>query len=111
MALQRVSALARKEVRRAFRQPAFLFMVFLFPVIFVLAFGAAFGGGGSGQTVYQLGVVNNDQTSMSHSSEFVAALSKTGILNIQTFADNETAHGALSQGKIQAVMIFGECMV
>jgi ABC-type multidrug transport system permease subunit len=105
MALQRVSALARKEVRRAFRQPAFLFMVFLFPVIFVLAFGAAFGGGGSGQTIYQLGVVNNDQISISHSSEFVAALSKTGILNIQNFADNETAHGALSQGKIQAVMI------
>ena len=103
--MQRVSALAKKEMKKAFRQPAVLFMIFLFPIVFVLAFGAAFGGGGSGQTVYQLGVVNMDHTIPSHSSEFVVTLEKTGILNVQTYDDNQTAQSALSQGKIQAVMI------
>jgi len=66
MNLQRVSALLKKDIKKTVRDPAVLFMIFLFPVVFVLAFGASFGGIGGGQYVtYQLGVVNMDQAGSS----------------------------------------------
>jgi ABC-type Na+ efflux pump permease subunit len=106
MKLQRVFALAKKEMKKTVREPAVLFMIFLFPIVFVFAFGASFGGVGGGQPVYQIGVVNMDQTNPPQSSQlFMTALSNTKILNIQTYADNQTAQNDLSQGKIQAVMI------
>jgi ABC-2 type transport system permease protein len=106
MKLQRVFALTKKEMKKTVREPAVLFMIFLFPTVFVFAFGASFGGVGAGQPVYQIGVVNMDQTNPPQSSQlFMTALSNTKILNIQTYADNQTAQNDLSQGKIQAVMI------
>lgn len=106
MKLQRVLALTKKEMKKTVREPAVLFMIFLFPIVFVLAFGASFGGAGGAQAVYQIGVVNMDQASPPQSSQlFIAALAGTKILNIQTYADNQTAQTDLSQGKIQAVMI------
>jgi ABC-2 type transport system permease protein len=106
MKLQRVLALTKKELIKTYRIPAVLFMIFLFPVVFVLAFGAAFGGGGGGQPVYQVGVVNMDQGLTPQPSQlFIDTLKSTGILNIQTFSDNQTAQSELSQGRIQAVMI------
>jgi ABC-type multidrug transport system permease subunit len=106
MKLQRMVALTKKEMKKTIRQPAALFMIFLFPVVFVFAFGASFGGLGGGQPVYQIGVVNLDQTTPSQSSLlFIDALKDTDILSIQTFSDNQTAQNELSQGRIQAVMI------
>ena len=64
MKLQRMAALAKKELKRTIREPAVLFMIFLFPIVFVFAFGASFGGVGGTQTVsYHIGVVNMDQAS------------------------------------------------
>jgi ABC-2 type transport system permease protein len=106
MKLQRVFALTKKEMKKTVREAAVLFMIFLFPIVFVLAFGASFGGVGGGQPVYQIGVFNMDQTNPPQSSQlFITALSNTKILNIQTYADNQTAQNDLSQGKIQAVMV------
>jgi ABC-2 type transport system permease protein len=106
MKLQRVFALTKKEMKKTVREPAVLFMIFLFPIVFVFAFGASFGGVGAGQPVYQIGVVNMDQANPPQSSQlFITALSNTKILSIQTYADNQTAQNDLSQGKIQAVMI------
>jgi ABC-2 type transport system permease protein len=106
MKLQRVFALTKKEMKKTIREPAVLFMIFLFPIVFVFAFGASFGGVGGGQPVYQIGVVNMDQTKPQQSSQlFITALSGTEILNIQTYVDNQTAQDELSQGKLQAVMI------
>ncbi len=106
MKLQRVFALTKKELIKTYRLPAVLFMIFLFPVVFVFAFGAAFGGAGGGQTAYQVGLVNMDQGITPQSSQsFIDTLRSTEILNIQTFADNQTAQSELSQGRIQAVMI------
>lgn len=108
MNLQRVSALAKKDLKKTLREPAALFMIFLFPVVFVLAFGASFGGIGGGQPVtYQIGVVNMDQTSSSQqwSQVFIDALSNTTILNVQVYTNNQTAQDDLTQGKVQAVMI------
>ena len=105
MKLQRVFALTKKEMKKTFREPAVLFMIFLFPIVFVLAFGASFGGVGGGEAVYQIGVVNMDNTASQSPQLFITALSNTEILNVQTYADNQTAQDELAQGKVQAVMI------
>jgi ABC-2 type transport system permease protein len=106
MKFQRIRALTKKEMKKAIRQPAVLFMIFLFPIVFVFAFGASFGGIGEGQPTYQVGVVNLDQANPPQSSLlFIDSLISTDILNIQTYYDNQTAQNELSQGKIQAVMI------
>jgi len=103
---QRVLALTKKELKKTFREPAALFMIFLFPLVFVLAFGASFGGLGDSQPVYVIGVFNMDQLNLANSTQaFIDALSATKILSIQVYSDNQTAQSDLSQGKIQAVMV------
>jgi ABC-2 type transport system permease protein len=106
MKLQRVLALTKKEMKKTVREPAVLFMIFLFPIVFVFAFGASFGGVGGGQPVYQVGVINMDQgASVNASQILLTALSDTQILNVQTYVDNQSAQNALSQGNIQAVVV------
>jgi ABC-type Na+ efflux pump permease subunit len=106
MKLQRVVALTKKELKKTVREPAVLFMIFLFPIVFVFAFGASFGGVGGGEPVYQVGVVSMDQSaSVNASQTLLTAMSDTQILNVQTYADNHTAQNALSQGTIQAVVV------
>jgi ABC-2 type transport system permease protein len=101
---QRVIALTKKEMKKTIREPAVLFMIFLFPIIFVFAFGAAFSGGE--QPTYKIGVVNNDQgNSVNASQTLLIAMSSTKILNLQTYAENSTAQDDLAQGNIQAVII------
>ncbi len=39
MKTQRILALTKKELKKTIREPAVLFMIFLFPIMFVLAFG------------------------------------------------------------------------
>lgn len=107
MKLQRVASLVKKELKKTIREPAVLFMLFLFPVIFVFAFGASFGGVGSSQTVtYHIGVVNLDQAgSVNATQTLVTALDNTKIIDIHLYSSNQTAQSDLSQGTIQAVMI------
>ncbi|MBS7616859.1 ABC transporter permease [Candidatus Bathyarchaeota archaeon] len=107
MKFQRVKALTSKEIKKTIREPAVLFMIFLFPIVFVLAFGMSFGGlGGSTQPVYALGVVNMDQqNTANYTLHFIDALSATKILSVQIYVDNQTAQDDLSQGKVQAVML------
>ena len=107
MKLQRIATLTKKELKKTIREPAVLFMIFLFPVIFVFAFGASFGGVGSSQTVtYHIGVVNMDHgSSVNASQTFLATLTDTEIINVHVYADNQTAQNDLSQGNVQAVMI------
>ena len=104
MKSQRVIALTKKEMKKTIREPAVLFMIFLFPIIFVFAFGAAFSGGE--QPTYKIGVVNNDQGNFVNASQtLLLAMSDTKILNLQTYAENSTAQNELSQGNIQAVIM------
>jgi ABC-2 type transport system permease protein len=107
MKMQRVAALAKKELKKTIREPAVLFMIFLFPIIFVFAFGASFGGlGGSQTATYQVGIVNSDHAgSVNASQMFISALTQTKIVNIHAYADNQTAQKDLSQGTVAAVMI------
>ena len=105
MKIQRILALTKKEMKKTIREPAVLFMIFLFPIIFVVAFGTAFGGSGNGNVVYNIGVVNTDAGSNTdYSQQFLDTLTATKILNLQMYADNQSAQADLSQGKIQAVM-------
>jgi ABC-type Na+ efflux pump permease subunit len=106
MKLQRIRALAKKEIKKTVREPAVLFMIFLFPVVFVFAFGASFGGVGAGQPAYTIGVVNLDHPGSVNASQILlTALTDTKILNLHLYSDNQTAQNELSQGKIQAMMI------
>ena len=59
MGLQRVIILIKTDLKKLTREPAVLFMMFLFPLVLTLAFGASFGALGSSQsTTYQIGVVD-----------------------------------------------------
>ncbi len=105
MNLQRVSALTKKELKKTIREPAVLFMIFLFPIVFVFAFGASFGSfGSSGTTTYQVGIVNFDNTNQ-YSQIFIDSLTATKIVNVNIYNDNTTAQTDLSQGKMQALVI------
>ncbi|MBC7091556.1 MAG: ABC transporter permease [Nitrososphaeria archaeon] len=104
MKLQRVKALVKKEVKKTFREPAVLFMIFLFPIVFVSTFAVSFGG--EKQPVYYVGVVNMDQTNSTNLvQKFLSALSDTKILKINIYTNNQTAKEDLVQGKIQALII------
>ena len=106
MNFQRIIALTKKDLKKTVREPAVLFMVFLFPIIFVIAFGSSFGGTGGGQPVYHIGVINTDSTTgQQYSQQFINTLTNTSILNLQTYNENQTAQNDLSQGKIQAIII------
>jgi len=106
MKIQRILALTKKEMKKTIREPAVLFMIFLFPIIFVVAFGTAFGGSGTSSVVYNIGVVNGDAgPNTAYSQQFLDTLTATKIIHLQTYADNQSAQTDLSQGKIQAVML------
>ncbi|MBX5321093.1 MAG: ABC transporter permease [Candidatus Bathyarchaeia archaeon] len=105
MNFQRINALTKKELKKTFREPAVLFMIFLFPIVFVLTFGASFGGLGGSQPVYNIGVVNLDSAGCSGAAQtLIEALSNTTLLHVHVYADNQTAQNDLSQGKVQAVI-------
>jgi len=111
MNTQRISALVKKELLRIIREPANLFLVFLFPVVLTLAFGAAFGAmGSSGETKYTIGVVNLDSTPWS--TAFIGNISESGVLIPQEYDDSVSAYTSLSEGEISGVVIipssFGE---
>ncbi len=111
MKMQRVLALTKKEMKKTVREPAFLFMIFLFPIVFVFAFGASFGGGfgGAGSVTYQVGVVTFDASgSQQWSQLFTDSLSNITMLNVNVYTDNQTAQLDLSEGKIQAVILIPE---
>jgi ABC-2 type transport system permease protein len=102
----RVLALAKKELKKTVREPAALFMIFLFPIVFVIAFGLSFGGVGGNQAVtYQVGVVNLDSSDSQWSQTFTGALFNVTILHVTVYGDNQTAQADLTQGKIQASIL------
>jgi ABC-type multidrug transport system permease subunit len=108
MRAQRVMALVVKELKRIVREPANLFMALLFPMILTVAFGAAFGGLGSGgvDITYTVGLVDLD-VSADHAwaEAFREGISETGALIVADYDDNETAHADLLQGRIDAIVI------
>ncbi len=107
---QRVFSLVKKDLKKVVREPATLFMLLLFPVVFTLLFGTSFGAiGGTQSPTYQIGIVNLDAGEFPYwVNNFIGNLSGTDILHIQEFASNQTAQDELIQGNIQAVLIIPE---
>ncbi len=107
MGLQRIIALIKTDLKKLTRDPAVLFMMFLFPLILTLAFGASFGAiGGNQSTTYEIGIVNlSAGTSQQWSQTLITSLTNTKILSITNYQNNQTAQLDLIQGKIQAVMV------
>jgi len=89
------------------REPGFLFMILLYPVLLTVAFGAFFGSTTTGQpSTFSVAVVNLSQAgnSSSYSNQFIQALASTNVLKIHDYSSNQTAQLALSQGQVQAVL-------
>jgi ABC-type Na+ efflux pump permease subunit len=107
MRISRALALAKKDWKRIYREPAFLFMIILFPVMLTVAFGTSFGAvGGSQSTTYKVGVVDIGSGGNSTSSiQFSNDLAATEVISVQHFTDNATAQSALSQGQLQGVLL------
>jgi len=107
MKLNRALALAKKDWKRMFREPAFLFMIILFPVMLTIAFGTSFGAvGGAQSPTYTIAVVDLGTTgNATWSHQFGQALVSTDVLKVQYSQDNTTAQSALSQGKMQGVLL------
>jgi len=97
----------RKELLRVIREPANLFLVFLFPIILTLAFGFAFGALGSGgSTQYVVGLVDNDASSWS--TWFQGNITKTGVLTAVIYEEQTNAYTDLQTGAVSAVLIIPE---
>jgi ABC-type multidrug transport system permease subunit len=106
MNLQRITALAKKNMKVVTREPGMLFMVMLFPLVATLAFGVSFGTSGGGQPTLQLGLVNTDSSgSKPWSQYFIGNLSQTEILVVQNYLTSVNAQDDLVQGRIQAFLI------
>jgi ABC-type multidrug transport system permease subunit len=106
--VQRVKALVSKDLKRVIREPTTLFMAILFPIILTIAFGAAFGGLGSGgdDLSYLVGFVDLDTASSpSWADSFKVGIGDTGALVVIEYNDNETAHNDLLQGAIDAIVV------
>jgi ABC-2 type transport system permease protein len=108
---QRIRALSVKDFKRVIRDPAGLFLVFIFPVVLTGAFGAAFGGMGSGggDATYTVGLVDLD-LSLNHewAEGFRDGIEATGVLVVAEYSDNATAHDDLLQGTIDAIVVLPE---
>jgi ABC-2 type transport system permease protein len=105
---QRIRALVTKDLKRLIRDPATLFMSLLFPVILTAAFGAAFGGLGSGgdDLRYVIGFVDLDLSNNHLWSEaFKDGIEYTGALIVVEYDDTETALYDLLQGVIDALIV------
>lgn len=108
MKARRVLALAKKDWKRTIREPAVIFMIILFPVMLTLAFGASFGavGGSQGAATISVGVVGSGQENASSwSFQFAQDLADTNGIKVQYFQDNGSAQSALSQGRVQGVLV------
>ena len=54
-------SIAIKDAKELLRDKRGLFFILLFPILFMVVFGFAFGGMGQSNTPYNLAIVNYDQ--------------------------------------------------
>ena len=108
MKLQRVTALSKKNLLVLVREPGALFMLILFPVIATMAFGLSFGATDTGQSTYDVGVMDADSSGLGWSENFIGNLSETRILNVRNYSSYDVAQSDLSQGLVQAVILVPE---
>ncbi|NMC07921.1 MAG: ABC transporter permease [Candidatus Lokiarchaeota archaeon] len=103
---RRIIALAKKDVKKTFRDPATLFMAILFPLILTVAFGLAFGGISTGsERTYDLAVIDQDTTMYAWADNFKGNISQNGMLHVVPYTDVAVARQDLAEGKIDAIVI------
>lgn len=102
MSMGRVLSLAASNLKRSYREPAFLFLVLLFPVALTVLFGTAFGAMGSAPP-YQVGMVDMDGSEWS--KDLTSSLEATGAVSLQRFDELAAAQESLSQGGLSAVIV------
>ncbi len=88
-----------RNLKETYRDLLALGFLLAFPLMFMLLFGAAFGGNNTPS--YTIGVVDDDQTQVSQS--FISqALAEVPTITIKSFADPATAREELRLGDIRA---------
>lgn len=105
---RRISAMARSNVKRTFRDPSYLFLVIMFPVAMTVLFATAFGGLGGSSVSYQVGVVDLDASGGHWSSDLVAKLEGTGLMTVERYSSVQDARADLSEGDLQALLVIPE---
>lgn len=105
MNLHRIITIAKKDWKKTVRDPAVLFMIVLFPLVMTIAFGVSFGAVGGGSPTYTVGVVDLGSGNGTYSGRFTQALAATGVLKVQSYPGNDSAQSALSQGRVQGVLV------
>jgi ABC-2 type transport system permease protein len=103
MKFQRFFALFIMDIKKTIRQPEALFLIILFPLILTAAFGLAFGSLGTSESTYDIAIINSDNGPWSQS--LIGNVSANQIFKPMNYADNESAHFDLVQGKIDAILI------
>lgn len=115
-------SIAIKDAKELLRDKRGLFFILLFPILFMVVFGFAFGGMGQSNTPYNLAIVNYDQganlPSTNESTNFGDNLtqnlkdaqyenSDVHVFNVTEISENE-ANNLLKQRKIDALLIIPE---
>lgn len=111
MNTQRIFALIKKDLKRTVREPALLFLLLLFPLMVTIAFGAAFGGiGTGGQTSFDIGVVNMDSYGEhpEWSQNLIGNLTDVNATVVIHFDNNETGQEQLIDGSLDALIVIPE---
>ena len=94
-----------RSLKETYRDPLALGFLLAFPLLFMLVFGAAFGG--DNIPVYDVGVVDEDASEVSQS--FVnQALPEVPIFSINILSDEDTALNALKQGDLSVYLVVPE---
>jgi ABC-2 type transport system permease protein len=98
----RIWTLFLRNLKETYRDPLALGFLLAFPLLFMVVFGAALGGGGTAS--YNVAVVDNDQspTSQAFISE---ALDKVSAFNISHETDAAEALRKLKLGDLRAVLV------
>ena len=99
----RVSALVSKEIKRILREPANLFLVFIFPLVLTLAFGASFGALGGGESRYSVALVNLDEGQWG--ATLKTALTGITAVEVKDYSETAVAISDLQQGRLKAVIV------
>ena len=110
--MDKVIALACKDLRVLFAEKSNLFWVFVFPGMYALFFGAVFSGASKGPSNMRVVVVDEDQSDFSQA--FVSRLRTNEALDVQPGADaNAPVDRAIAlervrKGRVAAALIINE---
>jgi ABC-type multidrug transport system permease subunit len=96
-------AIARSELKRVLREPAFLFVVLMFPIAMTLAFGTAFNSPPAAASPVSLAVVDLDGGI--YAQQMTSAVSSSGYAYIIPSSSINDSLDQLRSGSLDAVLV------